>query len=197
MLDIAWTIVVICWTFIVIILSITKIQAHRCGGGIYDMQKNPLAVKEKWLMRALIFIYVFFTFWITYFIDIPLFSSMGDVSKNYFIKLGLAIFIIAMILYSRARVAITSNWVWDKECNINMNKLIKADIYNKVRHPQYTAYFLAVLATGIMLLKIGIVLFAIILIPLIYFKTKAEEEILIEIFPEEYPKYIKETGMFF
>lgn len=196
MLDIAWTTVVICWTFMVITHSITTIKVHRCGGGLYNMKNNPLASHEKWLMRALVFIYVFFTFWLALYLDVPFIENFNDVSRPYFIKLGFTIFMIGLVLFVRSRVAISSNWGWDKKSKGDRSKLIKVDIYKRVRHPQYTAYFFAVLATGIMLMKSGIILFAFILIPLLYLKMKVEEEILLEIFPKEYPKYIKETRMF-
>ncbi len=196
MIDIAWTIVVICWTVMVITYSITKIKVHRCGGGLYSMKNNPLANKEKWIMRALIFIYVFFTFWIAISVEIPFIEGFDDVSRAYFTKLGVYLFLITIIHFIRARVAISSNWGWDKKPKKNRGKLIKQGIYRTIRHPQYTALFLAVLATGIMLLKVGIVLFAIILVPLLYLKMKVEEEILVEVFPEDYKDYIKETQMF-
>ncbi|MFC1600198.1 methyltransferase family protein [Patescibacteria group bacterium] len=196
MVDIAWTIVVICWTFMVVTYSITKIKVHRCGGGLYNMKNSPLANHEKWLMRALIFIYVFFTFWLTLNLEIPFIENLADIRNPYFTKLGFTIFMIALVAYARARVAISSNWGWDKKPKADRSKLIKVDIYKTIRHPQYTAYFLAIFSTGIMLHKFGIVLFAILLIPLLYLKMKVEEEILVEVFPKEYLKYIKETRMF-
>lgn len=197
MIDIAWTIVVICWTSLVVIYSITKIKVHRCGGGLYSMKNNPLANKEKWLIRGLVFIYIFFTFWITYFIDLPFLAGIDDVSKNYFIKLGCGIFAMSLLIYIRSRVAISSNCGWDKKLKGDRHKLIQADIYRTVRHPQYTSYFLAVFATGIMLMKVGIIMFAIALLPLLYLKMKVEEEILVEVFPKEYKGYKKKTKMFF
>jgi protein-S-isoprenylcysteine O-methyltransferase Ste14 len=196
MVDIAWTIVVICWTFMVITYSITKIKVHRCGGGLYNMKKNLLASHEKWLMKALIFIYVFFTFWLTLNLKIPYIENLADIDNPYFIKLGFCIFLIALVVFARARVAISSNWGWDKKSKADRTKLIKVDIYNTVRHPQYAAYFLAVLSTGIMLTKLGIIIFAVLLIPLLYLKMKVEEEILMEVFPKEYEEYIKKTRMF-
>lgn len=196
MIDIAWTIVVICWTVMVITYSITKIKVHRCGGGLYSMKNNPLANSEKWIMRALVFIYVFFTFWLVINIKVPFIEEFGDVSRAYFAKLGFYLFLITMIHYVRARVAISSNWGWDKRPKKNRGKLITDSIYQYIRHPQYSAYFLAILATGVMLLNVGIIIFAIVLVPLLYLKTKVEEEILMEVFPKEYKKYIKETGMF-
>jgi len=181
----------------VITYSITKIKVHRCGGGLYNMKKNPLANSEKWLMRGLIFVYVFFTFWLTLNIEIPFVEELSEIDHPYFIYLGFMIFVIALIFYARARVAISSNWGWDKKPKADRSKLIKVDIYNTVRHPQYTAYFLAVFATGMMLAKIGMIIFAILLVPLLYLKMKVEEEILMEVFPKEYKKYIKETRMFF
>ena len=124
-------------------------------------------------------------------------ANIDDTSRNYFIKLGIGIFVFALLVYSRSRVAITSNCSWDKKLKADRNKLIKTDIYQTVRHPQYTSYFLAVLATGLMLMKVGIVVFSIALIPLLYLKMKVEEEILIEVFPKEYKTYKKQTGMFF
>ncbi|MFC1647810.1 methyltransferase family protein [Patescibacteria group bacterium] len=196
MVDIVWTTVVVLWTLIAITFSITKIKVHRSGGGIYNMEKNPLKKKEKWIIRALALIYIVLAFIISYKFNFPFFDDFHGVTRSFFVKTGFTLFVIAQFIYIRARIAISSNWDWNKKRKGDQKKLIKKGPYKKVRHPQYTAYLLAVLATGIMLVESGILLFFILLIPLVVLKMKVEEECLKIVFPKEYSKYIKETRMF-
>lgn len=196
MVDIVWTAVVVLWTLIAITFSITKIKVHRCGGGIYNMEKNPLEKKEKWIIRALALIYIVLAFFVSYKFNFPIFDDFNGVTRLYFVKTGFILFVIALIIYIRARIAISSNWGWDKKPKENQKKLIKKGPYKKVRHPQYTAYLLAILATGFMMVESEILLFFILLVPFIFLKMKVEEECLKVVFPKEYPKYTKETRMF-
>ena len=193
MIDLAWTAVVISWAIMATTYSITKIKVHRCGGGIYEMEKYPLSKKEKWLLRLLILAYIILAFFISYHFEIPGFDDYEGITRPYFVKLGMIIFTIAQVNYIRARIAISSNCSWQKCFVGDRKKLIKSSLYRKVRHPQFGAYILAILATGLMLLKGGILLFLVLIIPLMILRMKVEEEILNAVFPKEYPKYIKET----
>lgn len=197
MIDIAWTFVVIGWTVVTISFSITKIKVHRCGGGIYATENNPLEKKEKWIIRALVLVYIILTFFIALKFRIFEFDNLSDISRPYFYKLGGVVFLIAMILFLRARFAISSNWGWDKKAKHDVDKLIRKGPYLKVRHPQYAAYLLLVFATGIILLKSCIIIFCLMLVPLVYLKLRVEEECLKAIFPKEYPDYIKKTRVLF
>lgn len=195
MVDIVWTTVVVSWTLIAITFSITKIKVNRCGGGVYNMEKNPLKKKEKWIIRVLVFIYIVLAFIVSYRFNFPFFDDFYGVSRTFFVKFGFTLFVIAQFIYIRARIAISSNWGWDKKRKGDQKKLIRKGPYKKVRHPQYTAYLLAVLATGLMLVESGILLFFILLVPLVFLKMKLEEECLKVVFPKQYSKYIKETRM--
>jgi len=195
MIDIAWTTVVLSWTLIVITYSITKIKVHRCGGGIYSLEGYPLSKNQKWLLRLLVFLYIVLAFLFSLKFKINFFDNFMDISKFFFMKLGFTLFLIGEIIFLRSRIAISSNWGWDRQPKKNRGKLIKIGPYKTTRHPQYGAYLLAVLATGLMLLKSGILLFFVFLLPIMYLKIRIEEEILKEVFPNSYPKYIEETRM--
>jgi len=197
MIDIAWTAVVISWAIIAVTYSITKIKVHRCGGGVYNMKDYPLSKKEKWILRFLIVVYLVLAFFISYKFKIPGFDDFVGVSRPFFIKIGFIFFAVAQVIYIRARVAISSNWSWDKKPKSNRKKLIKSGPYRVVRHPQFGAYLLAILATGLMLVMSGILLFFILIIPLLILRMKVEEAILMSVFPKQYPKYIKETRILF
>jgi protein-S-isoprenylcysteine O-methyltransferase Ste14 len=193
MIDIAWIAVVILWAVMATTYSITKIKVHRCGGGIYDMENYPLSKKEKWLLRFLILTYILLAFFIAYQFEIPGFDDYKGIAKPYFVKFGFIIFLIAQVNYIRARIAISSGCSWEGTLVRDRKTLIKTGPYHKVRHPQFGAFVLAILATGIMLLKGSILLFLILIIPLMILRMKVEEEILNSVFLKEYPEYTKET----
>lgn len=197
MFDIAWTIVVISWAVMATTYSITKIRVHRCGGGIYNSKEYPLKQKEKWLMRVLIFAYIALAFFISYRFEIAGFDDYTGIARPYFVKLGFIFFLVAQVLYVRARLAISSSCEWGEGLKRKTKKLIKLGPYRHMRHPQFAAYILAILGTGLMLLKGGILLFLILIIPLMILRMKVEEEILIAVFPEDYKKYIEETRIIF
>ncbi len=193
MIDIAWTAVVILWAVMATTYSITKIKVHRCGGGIYNMANYPLTNKEKWVLRFLILAYLLLAFFVSYQFIIPGFDDLTSITKPYFVRLGFIIFLIAQVIYIRARIAISSNCSWDRTYSHDKKLLIKSGPYGKVRYPQYGALILAILATGLMLLKGSILLFLILVIPLVILRMKVEEEILNAVFPKQYPEYIKKT----
>lgn len=195
MIDLAWTAVVILWAVMATTYSITKIKVHRCGGGIYNMENYPLNKKEKWLLRFLILAYVLLAFFISYKFVIPGFDDYLGIAKPYFVKIGFIIFLIAQVNYIRARIAISSSCSWEGAYVRDRKTLIKTGPYHKVRHPQFGAYVLAILATGLMLLKGSILLFLILIIPLMILRMKVEEEILNAVFLKQYSEYIKETRM--
>ncbi len=197
MFDSAWTIVVISWAVMAITYSITKIRVHRCGGGIYNMKNYPLSQKEKWLLRVLIFAYIALTFFISYRFEIEGFDNYTGIARPYFVKLGFVFFMIAQVFYIRARLAISSSCEWGESLKSKKKQLIKLGPYEKVRHPQFGAYVLAVLGTGLMLLKGGILLFLILLVPLMILRMKVEEEILYAVFPKQYKEYTEQTRILF
>ncbi len=197
MLDIAWTIVVISWAVMATTYSITKIRVHRCGGGIYNMKSYPLSQKEKWILRVLIFAYIALAFFISYRFEIEGFDDYTGIARPYFVKIGVVFFLIAQVLYIRARLAISSSCEWSNGIKGDKKQLIKFGPYKKVRHPQFGAYSLAILATGLMLLKGGIILFLILLVPLMILRMKVEEEILYAVFPKQYKEYTEQTRILF
>ncbi|MCK4279783.1 MAG: isoprenylcysteine carboxylmethyltransferase family protein [Candidatus Thorarchaeota archaeon] len=76
------------------------------------------------------------------------------------------------------------------------HKLIRKGPFGVVRHPLYVSYFLITVGlAGV--LHIGWILIPSLCIAFgIYSTAKAEEEVLIEQFGEEYIRYQQEVGMF-
>lgn len=196
MYDIPWVIVVVGWTTMVITYSVTKLKIHQCGGGIYTME-IPISHKQKWLVRAMMFLYIvcagLFTISVG-FKDLDIFYK--DFS-DFFVLHGTILFIIAIALYIDSRVVISSNCAWSGEFKSDRKKLIRHGVYKKIRHPQSLAYFTALMATSFLTLDARIFMFALFLVPMVYSKSMIDEQHLRMIFPKEYDEYVKKTGRFF
>jgi protein-S-isoprenylcysteine O-methyltransferase Ste14 len=74
-------------------------------------------------------------------------------------------------------------------------RLISHGIYTYIRHPIYTGIILIMLAYGLFTASLARLIISIILLIVFYFKSKLEEKLLIEKFPE-YKDYKKSAGRF-
>ena len=77
------------------------------------------------------------------------------------------------------------------------HKLIIVGPYSRVRHPMYTTLNLFSLSVSLISSNLLLILLAISVVIPFFWIAKAEEEILIEQFGEEYLDYMKITGRFF
>src|ERR671933_699754 len=98
---------------------------------------------------------------------------------------GLAIALIA-------RRTLADNWssvvTFKRE-----HDLVTRGIYHYVRHPIYTGVLLMVLATVLLIGTLGAVLGFLIIFIGLWVKLRAEEELLSDHFPREYPAYKNRT----
>lgn len=101
--------------------------------------------------------------------------------------------------------AITYNWVLfsggkyilPSTSNLLKNhKLVQKGPYGSIRHPLYVAYIFISAGLSLILLIYWLLIPTLFLIIGIYPTAKAEEEILMEQFGEEYDKYKRKVGMF-
>ena len=101
--------------------------------------------------------------------------------------------------------AITYNWVLfsggkyilpSTSGLLKNHKLVQKGPYRIIRHPLYVAYIFISTGLSLVLLIYWLLIPTLFLIIGIYPTAKAEEEILIEQFGEEYDKYKRKVGMF-
>lgn len=194
MIDIEWLIVVIGWTIILMTLSITHLKLYRVGGGLYSLEDQKIKT-EKWIVRTITFVYLIAAFAISMQAYFPAFDDMYDVTRYYFVSQGVVLFVMALIFFIAARIALGSNWTWSGYLLRDRHKLITKGPYGFIRHPLYTSYLTAGLASGLILTDSRIIIFVILLLPVIYWKAIIEEQHLRMIFPE-YKDYEKKTRMF-
>ncbi|MGE5403433.1 MAG: methyltransferase family protein [Candidatus Saccharibacteria bacterium] len=73
------------------------------------------------------------------------------------------------------------------------HELIQRGPYSIVRHPIYSGVLLALLGTAIVIDRLIVIIILPILLIGFWFKLRAEEELLRQQFPEEYPEYEKKV----
>lgn len=194
MYDIPWIIIVTGWTVMAITYSVTKLKTHRCGGGIYTME-IPIAHRQKWLVRALMFLYTVCSLLFSLkvgFVELDLFYKGFS---DFFVLHGGIILLIAVVLYVDSRIVISSNCSWRGHFKCDRRILIEKGPYAKIRHPQPLAIFLALIGTSFMVHDARIFMFALFLVPMCYVKSMIDEQYLYFVFPE-YEDYVKRTGRF-
>ncbi len=196
MFAIPWAIVVCGWMIIFLILAITHLKLHHLGGGIYAFEDKELH-RQRIVLRITTTIYLVACGFLAWNMYIPSFDALTGMGEKYFIGLGIIIFIIAIFLFVKARIALGSNWTWSGYLLKDKHSLITVGPYKYIRHPLYTAYFLAGIASGFILTSSAILLLCLFAMPILYWESIIEEQHLQVIFPEEYKKYTKKTRMFF
>jgi len=111
--------------------------------------------------------------------------------------IGLVIFYIGASMYALT-IAYTGKYLLPSISGLSKNhKLITSGPFRIVRHPLYVSYVLTLVGLSLTFLIYWILIPAFCVIIGIYPTAKAEEEILIKQFEEEYIKYKQKVGMFF
>ncbi len=194
MSNVEWTIVVIGWTVILMTLSITHLKLYRVGGGLYSLEGKKIH-KERWIVRGISAVYIIIAALLSSRVYYPSFDDFTDVSRFFFVSMGVYLFIAAAIFFIVARITLGSNWTWSGYLLRDRHKLITHGPYAYVRHPLYVSYLACGVASGLILTDSRIIMFVVLMMPLIYWKAIIEEQILEMIFPE-YKKYKEKTNMF-
>ena len=110
---------------------------------------------------------------------------------------GLFIFYIGAITYN-LNIIIVGEYLLPAPSGLSEeHRLIKKGPFGIIRHPLYVSYIFILLGLSLTLLTYWILIPALFVIIGIYSTAKAEEELLIEQFGEEYIKYKQKVGMFF
>jgi protein-S-isoprenylcysteine O-methyltransferase Ste14 len=111
--------------------------------------------------------------------------------------IGLFIFYIGAITYN-LNIIIVGKYLLPAPSGLSENhKLIQKGPFGIIRHPLYVSYIFILLGLSLTLLTYWILIPTLFVIIGIYSTAKAEEELLIEKFGEEYKEYKKKVGMFF
>lgn len=181
------------WTVFFVAFSLTTLKQYRCSGGLHSIG-GKLMHKERWIIRLLVTVYSVISLLLASKFSLSAFSESGlDILV---VTVGVAVFLISIVLYITARFAITSNCTWKGVFKTDRNKLIKMGPYKYIRHPEITAFFAAGIATGLILQDFRILVFMLFLLPMFYLTALIKEQYLKVIFPE-YENYKSEAGMFF
>ena len=76
------------------------------------------------------------------------------------------------------------------------SKLILTGIYAYIRHPIYSGILIAMLGYTVYTLSVERLIYTLLMLVVFYFKSKVEEQLLLEKFPY-YKDYLSSTGRFF
>jgi protein-S-isoprenylcysteine O-methyltransferase Ste14 len=108
--------------------------------------------------------------------------------------LGVILIIGAVVVFWRAHADLGLNWSPTLEIR-EKHELITRGIYSVIRHPMYASQVLWSLAQ-ILLLQNWIVGFSslIVFIPFYFMRVRAEEQLMLEQFGEQYRSYMQKVG---
>ncbi|MFG1350396.1 protein-S-isoprenylcysteine O-methyltransferase [Xanthobacter autotrophicus] len=121
----------------------------------------------------------------------PRFASYTPVAAQ--VVAGVLVFAAALWLFWRTHRQLGRNWSVTLEIK-DKHKLITSGVYERVRHPMYSAFFLWALAQALLLPNLvagpaGLVGFG----TLFFFRVGREEKMMREAFGAEYEAYEKRT----
>jgi protein-S-isoprenylcysteine O-methyltransferase Ste14 len=108
--------------------------------------------------------------------------------------LGVAVAIAAVVMFRLTHRALGRNWSVTLEVR-DSHKLVVNGIYRCIRHPMYTAFWLWALAQALLLPNWVAGLSGAIGFGTLYFlRVRAEEEMMLEAFGDEYRTYMARTA---
>ena len=106
---------------------------------------------------------------------------------------GVALIAIALVIWIHRTLGRQYSAKWEIQTD---HQLITVGPYSRVRHPMYTTFNLFSLSVSLITANLLALFFAVCIALTFIWIAKAEEEILIEQFGEEYLEYMKVTGRF-
>ncbi|MCI0554768.1 MAG: isoprenylcysteine carboxylmethyltransferase family protein [Anaerolineae bacterium] len=108
--------------------------------------------------------------------------------------LGVLITVAALFVFWRAHADLGVNWSPTLEIR-EKHELITRGIYRVIRHPMYASQWLLAIATPLLLQTwIAGFLNLLVFIPFYIFRVKAEEQLMIEQFGDQYRSYMQKVG---
>jgi protein-S-isoprenylcysteine O-methyltransferase Ste14 len=145
------------------------------------------------LMLAILGYFLVMGLWIA----IPQTILMFQIALHSLIRwfgVGMAVIAIALTVWIHRTLGRQYSAKWEIQKG---HKLITVGPYSRVRHPMYTTLNLFSLSVSLITANLLLILLAISIAIPFFWIARAEEEILIEQFAEEYLEYMKITGRFF
>lgn len=111
--------------------------------------------------------------------------------------LGALLIASAVFVFWRAHADLGLNWSPSLEIR-EMHELITRGIYGVIRHPMYASQWLWVVAQPLLLQNwIAGFLNLLVFIPFYFLRVKAEEQMMMEKFGDQYHTYIQKVGAVF
>lgn len=108
--------------------------------------------------------------------------------------LGVLILAGALFVFWRAHADLGLNWSPSLEIR-EKHELITRGIYGVIRHPMYASQWLWVLAQPLLLQNwIAGLADLLVFVPFYFLRVKAEEQLMVESFGEQYQAYIQKVG---
>ena len=108
--------------------------------------------------------------------------------------LGVVLLAVALYIFWRAHADLGLNWSPTLEIR-EKHELITRGIYSVIRHPMYASQWLLAIAQPLLLQNwIAGILNLLFFIPFYLFRVKAEEQLMIEQFGDQYRSYMKKVG---
>lgn len=106
---------------------------------------------------------------------------------------GAALLLIGFSIRLIAHINLGKYFAYEIEI-VEGHKLIRTGIHKYLRHPMYTGLFMMYIGVAIALQSwIGLASSIVLMLPLGYWRMKAEEEALISEFGDEYRSYMKKS----
>ncbi|OGZ63206.1 MAG: hypothetical protein A2812_02465 [Candidatus Staskawiczbacteria bacterium RIFCSPHIGHO2_01_FULL_36_16] len=152
--------------------------------------KNVLKFRGDWTLLATTSSYFIVSL-------IMIFGFFSSVSKNYFfVVLGLVIFLGSFLIRWWSMKSLKNEWTIHLNDSKNKNPvLIRTGPYKYIRHPIYLTAILDLIGLAfISNFYFGIIIIALINVPLFVWRSLYEEKINMAKFSEKYALYKKETS---
>jgi protein-S-isoprenylcysteine O-methyltransferase Ste14 len=110
---------------------------------------------------------------------------------------GVALMIFAIFIFWRAHADLGLNWSPSLEIRTG-HKLITNGIFNYIRHPMYASQWIWVIAQPLLLQNwIAGWLNLVVFIVFYFLRVKAEEQLMLEQFGDQYRSYMQKVGAVF
>jgi len=145
------------------------------------------------LMLAILGYFLVMGLWIVIPQTILLFQIALPLLIRWF-GVGMAVIAIALTVWIHHTLGKQYSAKWEIQ---EGHKLITVGPYSRVRHPMYTTLNLFSLSVSLITANLLLILLAISVAIPFFWIARAEEEILIEQFGEDYLEYMNITGRFF
>jgi protein-S-isoprenylcysteine O-methyltransferase Ste14 len=110
---------------------------------------------------------------------------------------GTAVMVAAIWIFWRSHADLGENWSVTLELRKD-HQLIRHGVYRSIRHPMYASIWLFTLGQGLLLENWLAGWSAFVTFALLYFvRTPREEQMMCEVFGQEYRDYMRQTGRLF